>query len=72
MEDKLIRIFTTLFFLACIIFSVCLLIEIYVFVTQGIAWVPLYYFLFIVPTPLIGYVMMLIGEHVDKKNLHDK
>lgn len=67
MENKLIRLFTSLFLLACITFVVCFFIEIYVFLTKGVAWIPLYYFLFIVPTPFIGYIMMLIGEYIDNK-----
>ena len=67
MENKLLRIFSISFLIICAIFIVSLMIELYVYFTKGVAWIPVPYFLLILPTPAIGYIMMIIGEYFDNK-----
>lgn len=65
----MIKIFSIIFFIAFLIFVSCIVFEIWYYFTENILWIPLYYFLFIIPIPLIGYIMMLIGEYFDNKKL---
>ncbi len=67
MENKLLRIFSISFFIACVVFTVCMITEIYKYLVYGIEWIPVQYFFLILPTPVIGYVMMRIGEYFDNR-----
>jgi hypothetical protein len=68
MEDKLIRIFMMLFVIICTTFTICISIQLYNLIAYGITWIPWHNFLWITITPLIGYIMMIIGEYIDNKN----
>lgn len=67
MENKMIRWFVRLFFLICVTFIVCLLIQLNTLVKTGSTWVSWYYFLWVLPTPLLGYLMMRFGEYMDSR-----
>lgn len=67
MENKMIKWFVRLFFLISITFIVCLLIQLNTLVKTGSTWVSWYYFLWVLLTPLLGYLMMKFGEHMDSR-----
>lgn len=67
MENKMIRWFVRIFVISCIIFSVCMCIQIYKLITTCSTWTSWYNFLWIMPTPLLGYLMMKFGEYIDTR-----
>lgn len=68
MEDKLIKLFMMLFVIITTSFTILMIIQLYNFFANGITWMPWYNFLWVTITPLLGYIMMLIGEYIDNRN----
>jgi hypothetical protein len=66
-ESLMIRIFSIIFFMTWCLFIIGGVKELYVYFTQGVAWIHPAYFLLIVPMPIIGYIMMLAGEYLDNR-----
>jgi hypothetical protein len=70
MENKLIRIFTIIFWISVPTFLILFVVNIAHWLYFGTKAFPFYYLSPIIVLPLIGYLMMLIGEYFDnrKKN----
>jgi hypothetical protein len=69
MENKMLKVFTIIFWLLISIFLmlvVCNLLHFVIFNTKAF---PFYYLSPIILLPIIGYVMMRIGEYIDNKKL---
>jgi hypothetical protein len=70
MENKLIRIFTFIFWLSIPTFLILFVVNVAHWLYFEKKAFPFYYLSPIIVLPLIGYLMMLIGEYFDnrKKN----
>jgi hypothetical protein len=67
MENKMIRVFLILLTIVGITFATCMFLQVYTLITQGTQWTSWLNFLWALPTPFVGYVMMLFGEYIDNK-----
>jgi hypothetical protein len=63
----MIRIFLVLLTIVGITFTTCMFLQLYTLITQGIQWTSWLNFLWVLPTPLVGYLMMIFGEYIDNK-----
>lgn len=70
MENKLIKIFVYIFWIVIPIFIICMLFNILHWMLYGEKLFPFYYLAAVMFLPLLGYVMMRIGEYFD--NLKQK
>ena len=69
MENKMIRAFLVLLTIVGITFATCMFLQVYTLITQGTQWTSWLNFLWVFPTPFVGYVMMLFGEYIDNKKI---
>jgi hypothetical protein len=68
MENKLIKLFTYIFWLGIGVFIFLVFFNFYHLIANGKKLFPFYYLIMVIFLPLLGYLMMLFGEYIDKKN----
>lgn len=69
MENKLIRIFTFIFWISLPTSIILFFFNIGHWLFFGTKSFPFYYLSPIIVLPLIGYIMMLIGEYFDNRKI---